>query len=80
MAGEVHARLKPDGGWYDLDIREHQAGLLLQLLASVVAVAPELSSELSANGLDWPGVAGPMTHDRANALVEIMPYTSMTDF
>ncbi len=73
MAGEAHARLKPDGGWYDLDIREHQAGLLIQLWASVVAVAPELSPELSANGLYWPGVAGPMTHNRADALVEIMP-------
>ena len=73
MAGEVHARLKPDGGWYDLDIREHKGRLLIQVWASVVAVTPELSPELSANGLIWPGVAGPMTHDRANALVEIMP-------
>lgn len=73
MAGEVYAQLKPDDGWYDLDIQEHQAGLLLRLWASVVAVAPELCPEPSANGLIWPGVAGPMTHDRANALVESMP-------
>ncbi len=73
MAGEGHARLNPGGGWYDLDIREHKGGLLIQVLASVVAVTPELSPEPSANGLIWPGVAGPMTHDRANALVEIMP-------
>ena len=73
MAGETHARLKPNGGWYEFDIREHQGGLLIQVWASVVAVAPELSPEQSANGLIWPGVADPMTHDRANALVEIMP-------
>lgn len=73
MAGDAHARLTPDGGWYDLDIREHQGGLLIQVWASVVAVTPELSPEPSANGLVWPDVAGPMTHDRANALVEIMP-------
>ena len=73
MAGETHARLKPNGGWYELDIREHKGGLLIQVWASVVAVAPELSPEQSANGLIWPGVADPMTHDRANALVEIMP-------
>ena len=73
MAGETHAQLEPDGGWYKLDIREHKGGLLIQVWASVVAVAPELSPEQSANGLIWPGVADPMTHDRANALVEIMP-------
>ena len=73
MAGDAHARLTPDGGWYDLDIREHKGGLLIQVWASVVAVTPELSPEPSANGLVWPGVAGPMTHDRANALVEIVP-------
>lgn len=73
MAGNAHARLKPDGGWYDLNIREHKGRLLIQVLASVVAVTPELCPEPSANGLDWPGVAGPMTHDRANGLVEMMP-------
>ena len=73
MAGQAHTRLKPDGGWYELDIREHMGGLLIQVWASVVAIAPELSPEQNANGLVWPDVAGPMTHDRANALVEIMP-------
>ena len=73
MAGEAHTQLEPDGGWYKLDIREHKGGLLIQVWANVVAVAPELSPEQSANGLIWPGVADPMTHDRANALVEIMP-------
>ena len=72
MAGTTHTRLKPSGSWYELDIREHEGRLLIQLWASVIAIAPELSPELSANGLVWPGVAGP-THARANALVEIMP-------
>ena len=73
MAGEGHAQLEPDGGWYKLDIRERKGRLLIQVWASVVAVTPELSPEPSANGLIWPGVADPMTHDRADALVEIMP-------
>ena len=73
MEGEAHAQLEPDGGWYKLDIREHKGRLLIQVWANVVAVAPELSPEQSANGLIWPGVADPMTHDRADALVEIMP-------
>ena len=71
MEGEAHVRLKPRDGWYELAIREHKGRLLIQLWASVVAVAPQLSPEPSANGLVWPGVAGPMTDDRANAPVEM---------
>lgn len=73
MAGKDHVLLEPEGSWYKLDIREHNGGLLIQLWATVVAVAPELCIEESADGLIWPGVTGAMTHDRANALVEIMP-------
>lgn len=68
MDGEDQVRIKPDGGCYDLDIREHRGRLLIQLWASVVAVSPEPSTESNADALVWPGVAGPMTRDRADAL------------
>lgn len=71
MAGESHVVRKPAEGvaWYELDIREHKGGLLLQLWASVEAVMPELCPEQTAEGILWPGDAQPMTHARADALV-----------
>lgn len=71
MGGERHVSLKPVEGvaWYELDIREHEGGLLLQVWASVEAVMPELCAERTAEGILWPGDAQPMTHARANALV-----------
>lgn len=71
MGGETHVSRKPAEGvaWYELDIREHKGGLLLQLWASVEAVMPELCPEQTAEGILWPGDARPMTHARANALV-----------
>ena len=71
MEGESHVVHKPVEGivWYELDIREHKGGLLLQLWASVEAVMPELCPEQSAEGILWPGDTKPMTHARANALL-----------
>jgi len=71
MGGESHVVRKPTEGvaWYELDIREHKGGLLLQLWASVEAVTPELCPEQTAEGIHWPGDARPMTHARANALL-----------
>lgn len=75
MDGKSHVTRKPAEGvaWYDLDIREHKGGLLLQLWASVEAVRPELCPEQTAEGILWPGDAQPMTHARADALVGIDP-------
>ena len=75
MGGEPHVVRKPAEGvaWYELDIREHEGGLLLQLWASVGAVMPELCPEQTAEDIQWPGDAQPMTHARANALVEQTP-------
>ncbi|MEX0851852.1 MAG: hypothetical protein WD036_01010 [Bauldia sp.] len=73
MNGQTHVLIKPEGGWYELDIREHAGGLLIQIWATVKAVTPELCPEQSASGITLPDVAGPMTHDRADALVEQMP-------
>ena len=73
MDNGTHEVLRPEGGWYDLDIREHDGRLLIQLWAIVHAVAPELCPEPSAERLNWPGIEGAMTHARANALTAITP-------
>ncbi len=73
MADDAEVCLRPDDGWYEVDIREHKDGLLVQVAAAVPAVSPELCPVQSAEGMVWPGVAGPMTSDRANALVRIVP-------
>ncbi|WP_299413524.1 hypothetical protein [uncultured Sulfitobacter sp.] len=73
MDGQSHVLIEPENGWFRLDIREFKGGLLVQVWASVVAVAPELSPEQSADGVKWPGASEPMTHDRANALVAAEP-------
>ncbi|SUB01267.1 Uncharacterised protein [Pannonibacter phragmitetus] len=73
MAGQTHVELAPEGGWYRLDLREFDGGLLIQVWASVDAVTPELCPEQTANGLIWPGAKEPMTHKKANALVRLDP-------
>lgn len=73
MNGNPHAQFKPEAGWYEVDVREHDGGLLIQVWAIVHAVAPQLCAELSADGLKWPGVEEVMTHARANALTSISP-------
>ncbi|KTT33945.1 hypothetical protein RSA46_15705 [Pseudomonas oryzihabitans] len=71
MGDESHVvRVPADGiAWYELDIREHKGGLLLQLWASVEAITPELCPEQTAEGILWPGHAHAMTRARADALV-----------
>lgn len=71
MGGQDHVRLNPSGGWYVLDLREHQGRLLLQVWAVVVAIPPQLMSVESADGLVWPGVSGQMNRSRADALTDI---------
>ncbi|WP_245471807.1 hypothetical protein [Bradyrhizobium nanningense] len=56
MGEKSQVVLKPAEGvaWYELDIREHKGGLLLQLWASVEAVRPELCPEQTADGIHGP--------------------------
>ena len=70
MNGSTHIVLKPTSGpqWYELDLREHNGGILLQLWASVEAVRPELCEELDAESLIWSEGDKPMTFARANAI------------
>ena len=73
MAGQTHVELAPEGGWYRLDLREFDGGLLIQVWASVDAVTPELCPEQTADGLIWPGAKEPMTRKKANALLRLDP-------
>ena len=67
MNGQTHVDLKSDAGWYEVDIRENDGGLLLQVWASVDGVSGELCPERTANNVAWPGIQGLVTHARADA-------------
>ncbi|SFF08584.1 hypothetical protein [Paracidovorax wautersii] len=67
MGGKAHVCIGARDSWFEVDIREHDGRLVLQVWAAVVAVACERSAEPSAEGLVWPGIADPVTSDRANA-------------
>lgn len=71
MGGRPHLLHKPADGvaWYELDLREHKDGLLLQLWASVEAVTPERCPEATADDILWPGDTKPITRARAEAHV-----------
>ncbi|EGR2554667.1 hypothetical protein DX887_02640 [Vibrio alginolyticus] len=70
MNGSTHVVLKPTSGpqWYELDLSEHNGGILLQLWASVEAVRPQLCEELDAEALIWSEGDKPMTFARANTI------------
>ena len=51
-------------GWGELDIREVDGKILLQLWASVVAVSPVLCSEQDIYSLIWPGDSQPITRNQ----------------
>ena len=57
MGGKSHVDIKADTGWYKVDIREDDGGLLLQVWASVDAVSCDLCPERTADNIIWPGVA-----------------------
>ncbi len=48
-------------GWGELDIREVDGKLLLQLWASVIAISPVLCNEQDIYSLIWPGDSQPIT-------------------
>lgn len=71
MNGQAHVIIKPKEGiaWYELDIREHASGLLLQVWAAVEAVTSELCPQQTAEGILWPGADKPMTRRLADNIV-----------
>lgn len=68
MQGKKHWCTEPASGWFELDIREYEGELLLQLWASVVAVSCELAPEPTADGLVWPDIPNPVTKQLANSM------------
>jgi len=72
LGNQSHMVYKPTDGveWYELDLREHDEGILLQVRASVLAVTPELCQQKTAEGLLWPGDDQPMTRARADSLTQ----------
>lgn len=67
MADKEYFDLKAEGNWCHGDIQKTERGLHLQVWGTVAAVSCELCLEQTAEGLEWPGLDGPMTHARANA-------------
>lgn len=52
-------------GWCDVCIRRNDERLLLQVHASVIAIAPELCVEPDINMLTWPSDSQPLSHQEA---------------
>lgn len=65
MQGKEHHREILDGGWCDLDVREHNGKLLMQVWATVVAVSAEKCEKEDVFALVWPGEIKPITKERA---------------
>ena len=69
MTGQKHVVIRPENGWYEIDICEHNQGLLLKVWASVAAVSPEACQLPDVETLIWPGDSEKMTKARANSLI-----------
>lgn len=69
MSGTRHISIQPDNSWYNVDIREDQGSLLLQVWASVEAVSCELCPEQTAENVSWPGETDLVTHASADAML-----------
>lgn len=75
MQGESHFRDTPEGGWYDLDIREHINGLLLiQVWATIVAILPKKCNEKDIRKLQWPGDTSPMSKAKTCGIPRKLDY------
>ncbi|TLX71767.1 hypothetical protein FAS41_24520 [Pseudomonas nicosulfuronedens] len=69
MNGEVIRTLGEGTGWLDGDIRKDDGDYLLQVWATVEAVSSDLCPSQSADGLVWPGIAGPVTAVSARKMI-----------
>lgn len=65
LSNNSHYNKTLGNGWGELDIREVDGKLLLQLWASVVAISPILCSEQDIYSLIWPGDSQPITRKQA---------------
>lgn len=69
MGNQPHVELLA-GDWCIVDLREHAGALLLQVWASVDAVSCERAPTPTADNIMWPGIPGPVTHQRADSILE----------
>lgn len=69
MDGKPHVSIGSPDDWFELQLREYEGELLLQVWATVAAVSCELSPEQSSDGLVWPGCPAPVSRQSANAMV-----------
>ncbi|VVE61533.1 hypothetical protein PAN31117_00609 [Pandoraea anapnoica] len=51
MNGQDHFLTEPEGGWYQIDLRENEGRLLLQVWATIVALSCAQTPERGADGL-----------------------------
>jgi hypothetical protein len=71
MQGKQHYHKVIDGDWCEVNIREHQSMLLLQVSASVIAVPPEECEKVDIYSLIWPGDTEPMASVQGDNYDEI---------
>lgn len=69
MAGNNHYSSNVGNGWCELEIREIEGKLLLQVHASVSAISPELCKEQDVYALVWAGDTQPMTYKRVHSYI-----------
>lgn len=69
MEGKPHIGIGGQSDWFEVDLREIDGALLLQVWATVVAVSCEMCPAQSCDVLTWPGLEGAVTRDRANAMM-----------
>tara|TARA_B100001059_G_C17815679_1_gene575065 strand:- start:37 stop:1800 length:1764 start_codon:yes stop_codon:yes gene_type:complete len=69
MDGKNHYNQSVGSGWCELDIREHDGKLLLQIWASVAAVTPDLCKEQDIYSLLWAGDSELMSRKRVGSYV-----------
>jgi len=67
MGGQCHYKDTVGSGWCELDIREVDGKLLLQIWATIPSVEPTLCKEQDIYSLVWPGDTKAMTIERVNA-------------
>ncbi|MBY3201325.1 hypothetical protein [Rhizobium laguerreae] len=70
MNGMNHVSIGGGDTWFELDVQEHDGGLLVQVWGKVFAVSPDRCPVQSADGMVWPGIDGIMTQHRAEGIVE----------
>jgi hypothetical protein len=79
MKGQAHYLDEQDGSWYVLDIREWKGKLLVQVWATVPAVAPKLCPQPNIHKLVWPGDTEAMTEARIGEASSQTEYLFLRD-